>query len=448
MISYVVGVFSENVLFKVITVISEIFIILIICIYLSLINIYALIGLMFFFVTLLLAYFFLIKKFISIAGKKQSTSLEMLIEVINNVFKGLKEIKVLRLNNFFDKKFEYHNNQFTSNFISFQKLVFIPKYMLESIMITFIILLLFALSLLSEKSINYYFELIGLFLFASLRITPLAYNIFSSSSQIYSSKYSIKDIYREFKKIAFYKDSSISKINQSSVNFTIKDFNTLDFSKIYFSYLTNKKKFILKNVNFSILKGDCIGIKGDSGSGKTTLVNLLLGLLYPDRGKITINRNIDAYSSDIFTKMSYTPQDFFLIKGNIIENIALGVNKKAIDYNKIFKVLKITQLDRSLGVNNINFKKNLTNRKIDTLSGGQAQRIAICRNFYFDREINVFDEFTSALDTKTEDNILRFLNTIKGRNTIIIISHRLNALKYCNKIYEIENGSLVKKKFV
>ena len=81
--------------------------------------------------------------------------------------------------------------------------------MLETIMITFIILLLFALSLLSEKSINYYFELIGLFLFASLRITPLAYNIFSSSSQIYSSKYSIKDIYREFKKIAFYKDTFI-----------------------------------------------------------------------------------------------------------------------------------------------------------------------------------------------------------------------------------------------
>jgi ABC-type bacteriocin/lantibiotic exporter with double-glycine peptidase domain len=141
-------------------------------------------------------------------------------------------------------------------------------------------------------------------------------------------------------------------------------------------------------------------------------------------------------------------QDFFLIKGNIIENIALGVNKKAIDYNKIFEVLKITQLDKSLGVNNINFQNILTNRKIDTLSGGQAQRIAICRNFYFDKEINVFDEFTSALDTKIEDNILKFLNTIKGRNTIIIISHRLNALKYCNKIYEIENGSLVHKKFV
>jgi len=84
----------------------------------------------------------------------------------------------------------------------------------------------------------------------------------------------------------------------------------------------------------------------------------------------------------------------------------------------------------------------LSKRKVDTLSGGQAQRVAICRNLYFEREINIFDEFTSSLDIKTEDKIVEFLNSLKGINTIIIISHRINALKYCDRVYEVSNGEL------
>jgi ABC-type multidrug transport system fused ATPase/permease subunit len=443
--SYIVGVFSENILFKSITVISEIIIILIIFFYLSFINIYALAGLVIFFVSLLGTYFFLIRKFISTAGKKQSNSSEMLTSIIHNVFKGLKEIKTLNLNNFFDKKFEYYNDQYTSNFISYQRLVFLPKYMLESVMICFVILLFFFVSFLSNSSINNYFELIGIFLFASFRITPLAYNIFSSLSQIYSSAYAMEEIYNEFEKINSYRKKQISIINKNIQFSLISKFDSLRLENIYFGYSEDKKKYILKNINFLINKGDCIGIKGDSGSGKTTLINILLGLIYPSKGNIIVNNAIDARSSNIFEKMSYTPQDFFLMNGSIIENIALGAHPDNINYNKIFDILKITQLDKSFDVNSSNFIDILSERNIDTLSGGQAQRIAISRNFYFSREINVFDEFTSALDSKTEDNIIEFLNTIKGRNTIIIVSHRLNALKFCDKIYAIENGSLVQK---
>ena len=139
--SYIVGVFSENILFKLITIISEIIIILIICIYLSSINFYALMGLFLFFFTLLFIYFLLIKKFITSAGKLQSDSLEKLTEIINNVFKGLKEIKIFNLSNFFDKKFNLYNNKYTENFIHYQKLVFLPKYLLESLIIVFVILL-------------------------------------------------------------------------------------------------------------------------------------------------------------------------------------------------------------------------------------------------------------------------------------------------------------------
>jgi ABC-type multidrug transport system fused ATPase/permease subunit len=441
--SYIVGVFSENILFKLITIISEIIIILIISIYLSFVNFYALLGLFIFFFTLLFIYFLLIKKFITSAGKLQSDSLEKLTEVINNVFKGLKEIKIFNLSNFFDKKFNKYNNEYTENFIHYQKLVFLPKYLLESLIIVFIILLFFSLSAFSGNPISTYFELIGIFIFAGLRITPLAYNIFSSLSQIYSSKYSLDTIYEEFKRIDGYQDKIKNKVDTRKVN-RIDKFHKLSLTNICFSYTKKKDDLILNNFNLTINKGECIGIKGDSGSGKTTFVNILLGLIYPDSGGILVNENIDAFSSNIYDKMSYTPQDSFLINGSILENIALGksIENLELEKSKIFNILKTTRLDVSLNVNKENFMELLSVRKVDTLSGGQAQRVAICRNLYFNREINIFDEFTSSLDIKTEDKIVEFFNSMKRTNTIIIISHRINALKYCDRVFEVSNGGL------
>ena len=441
--SYIVGVFSENILFKLITIISEIIIILIICIYLSFINFYALMGLFLFFFTLLFIYFLLIKKFITSAGKLQSDSLEKLTETINNVFKGLKEIKIFNLSNFFDKKFNLYNNKYTENFIHYQKLVFLPKYLLESLIIVFVILLFFSISLFSGNSISSYFEIIGIFLFAGLRITPLAYNIFSSLSQIYSSKYSLDVIYEEFKKIDGYQGKIKNHVNTKKVN-KIDKFQKFSLKNINFSYSKKRNDLVLNNFNLTINKGECIGIKGDSGSGKTTFVNILLGLIYPDTGSVLVNNNVDAFSSDIYEKMSYTPQDSFLINGSIIENIALGesIENLELEKDKIFNSIKTTRLDVSLNVNQENFMEVLSKRKVDTLSGGQAQRVAICRNLYFEREINIFDEFTSSLDIKTEDKIVEFLNSLKGINTIIIISHRINALKYCDRVYEVSNGEL------
>ena len=315
--------------------------------------------------------------------------------------------------------------------------------MLESLIIVFIILLFFSLSAFSGNPISTYFELIGIFIFAGLRITPLAYNIFSSLSQIYSSKYSLDTIYEEFKRIDGYQDKIKNKVDTRKVN-RIDKFHKLSLTNICFSYTKKKDDLILNNFNLTINKGECIGIKGDSGSGKTTFVNILLGLIYPDSGGILVNENIDAFSSNIYDKMSYTPQDSFLINGSILENIALGksIENLELEKSKIFNILKTTRLDVSLNVNKENFMELLSVRKVDTLSGGQAQRVAICRNLYFNREINIFDEFTSSLDIKTEDKIVEFFNSMKGTNTIIIISHRINALKYCDRVFEVSNGGL------
>ena len=442
--AYVVGVFSENIVFKSITVISEIIIISIICFYLAFVNIYALMGLLIFFLFLLVGYFLLIKRIIYRAGIKQASAMQKLTEIINSVFKGFKEIKVLNLEKYFDSKFQKHNDEYNSNFINYQKLIFLPKYLMEIIMVTFIILLFFSISYFTNKPLSNYFELIGIFLFAALRITPLSYNIFSSLSQIFSSWYAVTDLATEFKKIENkqYQSRTFSENNKS---IEIKNIREISLKNITFKY-DEKGKNVLEKLNLDIKNGTCIGIKGESGSGKTTLVNIILGLLKPSDGEILINNDFHYLQTDIKNYMSYTPQDIFLVKGSILDNIALGQNKDQINFQNLYDSAQNAQILPFINKedNKTNIQKILNEQNVENLSGGQAQRIAIARNLYFKKDINVFDEFTSALDVNAEDKIVEHLNKIKKNKIIIIVSHRMNAMKYCDAIYELNNGLLKK----
>ena len=442
--AYVVGVFSENIVFKSITVFSEIIIIFTICVYLGFVNFFALLGLATFFLILFISYFFLIKGIIYKAGIKQASAMEKLTEIINNVFKGFKEIKVLKLDRYFDGQFEKHNNEYNNHFVNYQKLIFLPKYLLEIIMVTFIILLFFSVSYFTNKPLENYFELIGIFLFASLRITPLAYNIFSSLSQILSSWYSVTDLYNELFNIDELKVKNLS-YNKEKKLIKLDEIEKITLKNISFNY-GNAEKQVLSNLNLEISNGTCIGIKGESGSGKTTLINIILGLLKPNDGEILINDEFKFFETNIREKMSYTPQDIFLTKGSILENIALGQKHDRIDYENLYISSVNAQVLSFAGKTNkkIDLEQILKNQKVENLSGGQAQRIAIARNLYFKKSINVFDEFTSALDIKTEEKIVEHLKKIKKNKIIIIVSHRMNAMKYCDYIYELNNGSLVK----
>jgi ABC-type bacteriocin/lantibiotic exporter with double-glycine peptidase domain len=294
-------------------------------------------------------------------------------------------------------------------------------------MITFVILLFFFVKTFSDTSLSDNLELIGVFLFAAFRIAPLAYNIFSSFSQISSSWYSVDQLYLEFKRTNFLQNRNRKK-NENSIfqeKKSIDKITYLSLKNIFFKYQKDKKKYILKNINLNLSLGTCVGIKGASGSGKTTLINILLGLLRAQKGEIIVNKKFKSDLTNFDERISYTPQDIFLEKGSIFDNIVLGEKRNMINMKsnkKTFEILKKTN--------------------VENLSGGQLQRVAIARTLYFEKEVCVFDEFTSALDFDSEDKIVSHLNKIKKNKIIVIVSHRLNAMKYCDKIYEMKNGTL------
>ncbi|EFP1007332.1 ABC-type lipopolysaccharide transporter PglK, partial [Campylobacter jejuni] len=204
------------------------------------------------------------------------------------------------------------------------------------------------------------------------------------------------------------------------------------------------KKYLFKNLNLNIKKGEKIAFIGESGCGKSTLVDLIIGLLKPKEGQILIDeQELNANNTKNYRqKIGYIPQNIYLFNDSIAKNITFG---DAVDEEKLSKVIKQANLEH--------FIKNLpqgVQTKVgdggSNLSGGQKQRIAIARALYLEPEILVLDEATSALDTQSEAKIMDEIYKISKDKTMIIIAHRLSTITQCDKVYRLEHGKLKEEK--
>jgi len=202
----------------------------------------------------------------------------------------------------------------------------------------------------------------------------------------------------------------------------------------------------LSNVNITISKGESLGIMGPSGSGKTTLMNLLLGFWQPNEGEIYIDNTVLSTATlDAWRKhIGYVQQDVYIVDASVAENVAFGMNKDEIDFEKLEKVLRQASLWDFVQTLPDNIDTNIGERGAK-LSGGQRQRVGIARALYSGADVLFFDEATSALDTQTETEITEAIRSLSDGNlTIVIIAHRHTTLTYCTRIIEIEKGKIKK----
>lgn len=202
---------------------------------------------------------------------------------------------------------------------------------------------------------------------------------------------------------------------------------------------------VLEDADIEICKGESVALVGESGAGKSTMADIILGLLQPERGSVTVD-GVDIFSiQSSWSKMlGYVPQMVFLIDDTIRRNIAFGIPDQEIDDEKVWHALEETQMksvvgDLENGLDEIVGESGLK------LSGGQRQRIAIARALYHDPEILILDEATSALDTDTESAVMEAIDALHGRKTLIIIAHRLSTIQNCDKVYEIRNKKALHK---
>ncbi len=213
-----------------------------------------------------------------------------------------------------------------------------------------------------------------------------------------------------------------------------------------FSYSSNKK-ILFRNVNFDLKKNSQIGLIGYSGSGKSTIIDILCGFrknkfsqLKVD-GKIIDDKNLENWQKSI----GYVPQNIIILNQSLRENILFGSDKKLNNDYVLNNLIKKVELGKFVRKSKLGLSQ-IINQDGENISGGEKQRIGIARALINNPELIILDEATSGLDYQTENNVLKTIR--KLRKTTIIVSHRFNTLKYCNKIYIIKNKEifLLKKK--
>ncbi len=354
------------------------------------------------------------------------------IKQIITGFGGIKEIKILNREDQFLDSYQEQNAGLANVSTFYMFLAQLPRLWLEFFAVFGLLLLILILTL-QGFEVESIVTVLAIFAAAGFRMMPSANRILNSLQVIRYLNPTIDIVYNE---LVTNKESNLEMKENNIIDFK----NSIMFKNISYSD-NDKSERILKNISFSINKGETIGIVGESGSGKSTLINLFLGLLQPNEGRILVDgESIDSASRSWQKLIGFVPQSIYLMDDTIKKNIAFGIPETEIDNQIIQQVIDLSMLNNLIS----------ENRGLDTLvgergvrlSGGQLQRIGIARSLYHNPAILVLDEATNALDEDTETMVMASVNKLKGKKTIIIISHRMNTLKNCDKIIKINNGKI------
>jgi len=434
-IQVVVNKFSIGVLQSIFRVISEAIIVIVILLFLAINNLQIVVIASSVFIFSMFLYDFFTKKKISNYGKEASLSQRNIFRSVQEALEGFIEIRILGKEKYFYELLKTNSTHNSMVGLKSNNLALIPRYLIELLLIIIIVTVVqFFLS--NDQSMISVIPTLSMFAVASIRILPSMNKVISNIAQIRFGRNFIDLLYNDVKCHEINK-----QVIRLEVDHKIEYFESLELKNCYFSYSKNKQ--ILKNINMNINNGDFIGIIGESGSGKTTLMNLLLGLLQAESGNILLNKkNMNGNYKVLSDFVAYLPQDVFLIDDTIAKNIALGQQENEIDINKIMRCIKQVKLDNFLSELTYGIETRVGQRGMQ-ISGGQKQRLSLARALYYDRSILIMDESTNSLDQDTESEVLEQIYSLKGFKTVIMISHKIESLNFCNKIYQIKNGNIL-----
>ena len=377
-------------------------------------------------------------------GKELNRNKVISTQALQEGLLGLKEIRILGQEQYFLTLVETSMRRILNIQVKARIIGLLPEGMLQFALILFLVISV-ALVMGTGENLAKILPVIGIFGLAGIRLIPIGINVGTSIAQLRTIRPGVSQLYTDLKDHDATKDIEIGREQEVANEFVteghLTSFDTLKARNISFTY-SGSKDPILSGLDLEIKKGQSIGIMGASGSGKTTLIDILLGLITPSSGSVTVNGvDIRHLSHQWRTKVAYIPQEIFLLNGTIKANIAVGESAAEVDENKIVHALRRAQLgsfvDMPTGLDTWVGERGLR------LSGGQRQRVAIARALYFQREIFVMDEATSALDSNTEKDISEGLYKTLRDRTFIIVAHRESTLKRCDVVYELSGGKLV-----
>jgi ABC-type multidrug transport system fused ATPase/permease subunit len=368
-------------------------------------------------------------------GLKVSNMNQERYTIVSEALHAFKEVKSAGLEKNYINNYKKVSEIYSTNLSFSQSIASIPRFFLEMLIfggaITYILI---SIKILKNDFINIIPTFV-IFVFASYRIIPAIQHIYSAISQISFSEVILDRII---------KDLSLLKSNFiSSRTKVLKLTKSIKLNNVSF-YYPNAKYKVIKNINLNLPAFKKIAIIGPTGSGKTTILDIILGLLDPSEGNLSVDDNIininnrSAWQKNI----GYVPQQVYLSDKSIRSNIAFGLDENDISQEKVEMAAKFANLhDFILKELPMQYETKIGERGV-RISGGQRQRIGIARAIYHKPQLIIFDEATNALDSNAEKSIIDSINNLKDDFTIIIITHNLKVAKYCDIIFSIELGKL------
>ncbi len=373
-----------------------------------------------------------IKKGSAIASIQSTKNIKIIQESIGTI----RDIIIDSSHEAYAKNFQQINSSFRKSQALISFIGASPKVIIETISLLTILMAILLINRSGAEALQF-MPVFGVLALGAQKLMPMLQQIYASWVSISGGQLPLEDVLQ----VLEMETRSIAK-SKHEIIFNNK-IELLDLSYKY----PNSEEWVLKNVNLEIPKGSMVGVVGRTGSGKSTLIDLMMGLLTPSQGVM----RVDGVSIDHFlltawqSHIAHVPQDIFLMDGTIAENIALTHNVSDINENRLREALKKSQL-----LNYVNNLPNGLNTRIgergQLLSGGQRQRIGIARALYKGADIIIFDEATSALDEKTESEIIDEISAMNDTVTILMIAHRVDTLKKCNLIIEVDaNLKTIKK---
>ena len=384
------------------------------------------------------------KFFKKVLGKKGDESRELSAQVskwILQSFLGIKEIKVINGEKFFIDNYDKYYKRFAALQRQQSILTYIPRPLMETVCIGGLLLTLIVKLQVSGSDVKSFIPTLSIFAFAAFRMLPSFNRITAYLGNIMFNRPAIDAVYKDLIDV---EELMKAKEQEEHDETTIVLNESIKLEKLSFHY-PESEKWILKEAELVIPKNTSIAFIGASGAGKTTVADLILGLLEPQSGKITVDDlDIRGHIQSWHKCIGYIPQSIYLMDDTIRANIALGIPEEEIDEEAMWDAIREAQL--------LDFVHELS-EGLDTmvgdrgvkLSGGQRQRIGIARALYRKPKVLVLDEATSALDNQTEKEVMEAIDGLYGNRTLIIIAHRLSTIKKCNMIYEVKDGGFVLK---
>ena len=367
-------------------------------------------------------------------GIAAQESSELVIQHLNQGLGGVKEVKILGKE---DEFVEQYATQVSTLMVLqrlYKFLQALPRLWLEIITMGGLTALV-GVMLLQGNEISSVLPVVGLFAATTFRVVPSINRMVASVQSLDFNRPIIREISRDLR---LEWETSRATGVCPTVASVVRVHNAS------FRYRRSPDD-VLGGVSLEVKRGSAVGIIGASGAGKSTLVDVILGLIKPTDGSVSVDGfDIENDPAGWRSQVGYVPQSIFLTDDTIERNVAFGVHPRDVDHDAVASALRSAMLDQFVmslpdGVETVVGERGVR------LSGGQRQRLGIARALYRKPPVLVLDEATSSLDEETERGVMEAVEALHGEKTIIVIAHRLSTIRYCDWVYRMDRGRVVQE---